>query len=330
VTGTGDDVGGLAGASFGSISDSSSSGAVTGVKYVGGVVGLNYGSISYGGDYGGVSGVEYVGGLVGWNDASGAISHSSASARGGVTATATAAADSGDYAGGLVGVNEGSISDSTVYQHTVTGVGLVGGLVGLNRGSVTTSNSGAAATGDLYVGGLVGWNDTGATVNTSIAMGAVTGTTGGEDASGNDYIGGAVGVNFGSLSNSYATGTVSGVKVVGGLVGTNMPGGASVTTSYATGAVTATNGAAGAVFGANSGEVASVYGFTGFSGQPVASGYLSPTASGDATLLTNAQATDQAAYGGFDFDATWIVNSFNSYLTPYGTPTLHWYDNENE
>jgi hypothetical protein len=326
VTGTGDDVGGLAGASFGSISSSYSTGTVTGVKYVGGVVGLNYGSIYHGGDYGGVSGVEYVGGLVGWNDASGAISRSSASAPGGVTATATGAADSGDYAGGLVGVNKGSISVSYVYQGTVTGVGLVGGLIGLNRGSVTTSYSQADATGDLYVGGLVGWNDTGATVNTSIAFGAVTGTTGGEDASGNDYVGGAVGVNFGSLTDSYATGAVSGVKVVGGLVGTNMPG-ASVTTSYAIGAVSATNGAAGAVFGANSGEVTSVYGFPGFSGQPVASGYLSPTASGDATLLTNAQASDQAAYVGFDFDTTWIAGAY--YLTPYGAPTLQWYDNEN-
>jgi hypothetical protein len=119
---------------------------------------------------------------------------------------------------------------------------------------------------------------------------------------------------------------VSGVKVVGGLFGTNMPG-ASVTTSYAIGAVSATNGAAGAVFGANSGEVTSVYGFPGLSGQPVASGYLSPTASGDATLLTNAQASDQAAYVGFDFDATWIAGAY--YLTPYGAPTLQWYDNEN-
>jgi hypothetical protein len=223
-------------------------------------------------------------------------------------------------------VNKGSISNSTVYEGTVTGVGLVGGLVGLNRGSVTTSFSRAAATGDLYVGGLVGWNDTGATVNTSFAIGAVTGLTGGEDASGNDYVGGAVGVNFGSLTDSYATGAVSGVKVVGGLVGTNMPG-ASVTTSYATGAVSASNGAAGAVFGVNAGEVTSVYGFPALSGQPVASGYLSPAASGDATLLTNAQATSQAAYVGFNFDATWILNN---YLTPDGTPTLKWYFDEND
>ena len=338
---SGDDVGGLVGASFGMISNSSASGAVSassgnhvggligynsgavtgdtatgsvqGSGYVGGLIGLNYAGVSGASASGTVNGAEYVGGLVGWNEVTGVISNSSAA--GPTTGTATAAANSGDYVGGLVGVNKGEVSNSRSGSSAVSGASLVGGLVGLNQGLVTASTAAAPTTGDLYVGGLVGWNDTGANVSRSFSIGSVSGLPGGQDAGGNDYVGGAVGVNFGSLANIYATGAVSGIKVVGGLVGTNMPGGASVTTSYATGAVTATSGAAGALFGVNAGQVSYVYGFPGLSGQSAASGYLAPNATGDGTLLSAGQEDGSAAYAGFDFSSTWMAN-------PNGPPTL--------
>ena len=321
VTGGGDDVGGLAGANFGVVSNSSSVAAVTGVDhvgglvgynsgpvkdslgygavagrdYVGGLVGLNYGAVSVNVAYApSVAGAEYVGGAVGWNDLAGALS--------GDQSNANLVTASGNYAGGLVGVNKGVVGNG-VSASQVTGAGLVGGLVGLNQGSVTGSNDFGPVTGNLYLGGLVGWNDTGATIETSYATGSVTGNAGGQDAFGNDYVGGLVGVNFGAVADTYATGAVSGVQVVGGLVGTNTnpPNGfASVTASYATGSVGASAGAVGSTFGVQAGEVTSVYGFPSLSGQPVESGYVNAGSTGDGSDLTAAQENGSAAYTGFD------------------------------
>jgi hypothetical protein len=98
-------------------------------------------------------------------------------------------------------------------------------------------------------------------------------------------------------------------------VGTNMPGGASVATSYATGAVSASAGAVGTTFGVQAGEVTEVYGFPSLSGQPTETGYYNAGATGDGTDLTAAQEDGSAAYVGFDFTNTWQSN-------PNGPPTL--------
>ncbi len=356
VTGTGDDVGGIAGASFGTIGivgvatptniagyshvdgitvngldhvgglvgsnfaslQADGDAQVTGNNYVGGAVGVNYGpvvaTVQANNSAPTVKGANYVGGLIGWNDTAGTVSESDA----GVQVIA-----SGNYVGGLLGVNKGSVANSTAAAYdndgslgSVSGAGLVGGLVGLNQGLISQSNATIPVTGDLYVGGLVGWNDTGATITTSYSIGAVTGIAGGQEVgTNNDYVGGLVGVNFGSVANTYATGAVSGVQVVGGLVGTNMPGGASVSTSYSTGAVSASRGAVGTTFGVQAGEVSYVYGFPSLSGQPVENGYTNAGSTGGGTDLTPAQEDGSAAYVGFDFTNTWQSN-------PDGPPTL--------
>ncbi len=308
------DVGGLVGYNSGPLSGSASFGynhtvfgtnVVSGTNYVGGLVGVNWDAVTGSSDSI-VNGTQYVGGLVGWNTSYGTVS-------GGVATGASTG--TGDYVGGLAGVNEGSVFSSAA-SGSVLGAGYVGGLVGLNRGSIGSSTASGAVSGSLYLGGLVGWNDTGATVTTSYATGKVTGIAGGQEVgTDNDYVGGLVGVNFGSIANSYATGAVSGVQVVGGLVGTNMPGGASVTTSYATGAVSASGGAVGTTFGVQAGEVSYVYGFPSLSGQPVENGYTNAGSTGGGTDLTAAQEDGSAAYAGFDFTNTWQANSA-------GPPTL--------
>ena len=59
--------------------------------------------------------------------------------------------------GGLVGDNEGTVSNS-YSTGNVTGTGWVGGLVGANLGTVSNSYSTGSVTGDSSVGGLVGDN----------------------------------------------------------------------------------------------------------------------------------------------------------------------------
>jgi filamentous hemagglutinin family protein len=137
-------------------------------------------------------------------------------------------------AGGLLaGWNSGTIRNSYT-TGTVNGVDSaleVGGLVGANTGTIFNSHSSATIGGDgtaTQVGGLVGANY-GGTISNSYATGNV---------SGGSYVGGLVGQNsfnelsyinstggaVSSISNSFATGAVSGNSYVGGLVGLDLGG----------------------------------------------------------------------------------------------------------
>ncbi len=86
----------------------------------------------------------------------------------------------------------------------------MGGLVGVNDGVVSQSYASGSVSGSTWVGGLVGYNDS--MVSQSYASGNVSGTS---------YVGGLVGLNNNMVSQSYASGSVSGTTSVGGLVGDN-------------------------------------------------------------------------------------------------------------
>ncbi|TBU88656.1 MBG domain-containing protein [Phytopseudomonas dryadis] len=90
-------------------------------------------------------------------------------------------------------------------------------------------------TGYNHLGGLVGYNY-GGTISNAYATGSVTGT------GANNYLGGLVGINVGNISNAYATGSVNGTGTgtnnrLGGLVGNNV---GTITNAYATGSVNST------------------------------------------------------------------------------------------
>ena len=185
-----------------------------------------------------------VGGLIGRND--GSVSDSSA----------TGAVTGFENVGGLVGKNgylnvaADSISNSFATGAVTGSYKNTGGLIGANYGSVVDSHATGAVTGDHNTGGLVGFNY-GYNNSVSISNSYATG-----DVSGNNNIGGLVGQNssnYGStvsISSSYATGAVSGNNNVGGLVGQNegvWSGTASISNSYATGAVTGTGNTGGLV-----------------------------------------------------------------------------------
>jgi hypothetical protein len=136
--------------------------------------------------------------------------------------------------GGLVGtLGTGEISESS-FTGDVTGTNTVGGLVGLAFGDITDSTFSGSVTGERYVGGIAG--GTGApTISNSSASGSVTGLAGG---GGN--IGGLVGGGSATITDSHADVTVTGATGnanIGGLLGY---GDLSVTisNSYSTGAVT--------------------------------------------------------------------------------------------
>jgi hypothetical protein len=92
---------------------------------------------------------------------------------------------------------------------------------------------------------------------------------------GNHIVGGLVGENsYGTVSDSYSTGSVTGNYTVGGLVGSNYQ--ATVSNSYSTGSVSGNNTIGGLV-GDNSGSISSSFWDTETSGQPTSDGGMGKT-----------------------------------------------------
>jgi filamentous hemagglutinin family protein len=106
---------------------------------------------------------------------------------------------------------------------------------------------GGSVIGQARVGALVG--DNSGAISNSYATGSV---------SGNNYVGGLVGFNdLGAIASSYATGSVTGTsQSVGGLVGESS---GTVNESYATGSVTGTSQSVGGLAGVSSGTVSNSY-----------------------------------------------------------------------
>ena len=139
-----------------------------------------------------------------------------------------------DDVGGLVGFNDGGTISNSDVSGSISGGHQVGGLAGRNQfgGSIENSQASGTVLGYRNAGGLVGANYD--TISDSHATAAVTS----EFPSTIEQAGGLVGLNQdGTISNSYATGTVEGNQDIGGLVGKN-DSGTIEENSYATGDVT--------------------------------------------------------------------------------------------
>jgi len=147
----------------------------------------------------------------------------------------------------------------------ITGKSYVGGLLGYNNsGTISACYATGPVTGSSYVGGLVGHNSSGR-ISACYATGAVTGSS--------SDLGGLVGTNGpGTITASYATGRVTGSSSysfdVGGLVGGNWYGAISV--CYATGAVSGSG--SGGLVGNNSGTITASFWDTQTSGQSSSAG----------------------------------------------------------
>lgn len=217
VTG-GNNTGGLVGRGGNlPIINSHSTCTVQGNNSVGGLSGTGSGfTNSYAS--GNVTGIDMVGGLVGEvTQNAGTISGSYAT--GNVVATG-----SNGSVGGLIGRAQSGTVLRSHATGTVTGSNIVGGLIGLNQATISQSFATGKVTStanniNARVGGLVGENDNGR-INDSFATGDV------------DYIAGTAGGLVGlsgdehrsKILNTYAIGRVTGghnVALKGGLIGTS-------------------------------------------------------------------------------------------------------------
>lgn len=173
-----------------------------------------------------ITGVSDLGGLVGLNE--GVIKNSSVS--GELVGTG--------YVGGLVGRNLGRIINSSSAASTEsgsTGLAVAGGLVAENVGRITNSHSTGAVKFARAAGGLVGIN----TVNHATSVsGIIESSSSSSTVRGGDYVGGLIGSNETSavVTGSHSSGNVEGGRYAGGLSGTNFS--STITKSYSTGNVT--------------------------------------------------------------------------------------------
>ncbi len=159
---------------------------------------------------------------------------------------------------------------------SVKGGYVSGGVVGINEGTVTgCSFSGTVKGTDRYVGGVVGWNDQG-TVENCYNTGTVEGSS--------VYVGGVVGYGYdGTVKNCYNTGTVTGSSSTGGVIGYSYIG--TVTNCYNTGTVTGSSSTGGVVGNNNGGTVTNCY----YKNDSAQGGINGGDASGQAESKTEAQ-----------------------------------------
>lgn len=166
-------------------------------------------------------------------------------------------------AGGIAGWNGGSIKNCSTYATLGTqqdGYAYLGGIVGINNGTVTDSAPAASITvrGRYIIGGVAGLNLTNASItyNTSNNIIPVT-------VQANECAGGVAGVNCGSIALGGTTlrVNITAESYAGGIAGSNNMRNnkaASIAGGNVTGTVTATKNYAGGAAGANYANISDV------------------------------------------------------------------------
>lgn len=139
-----------------------------------------------------------------------------------------------EYIGGLCGRSDGRIAGCSVENADVIGKYYVGGLCGHNEtGTIANSFSTGLVRGQSTTGGLVGGNGEYAISEGVIQCSFSTATI--IFKTGSSYkVGGLCGENWGTVSQSYATGAVTGQYYFGGLCGGNY---GTIVDCYASGGV---------------------------------------------------------------------------------------------
>lgn len=183
---------------------------------------------------------------------------------------------------GLFGITDGSVIQNIGLTNlNVIGRDNVGGMAGVNNGSISNAYVTGTIAAVNNAGGLAGVND--GTISNAYATSSINAT--GSVAGG---LAGSLG-STGSISNTYASGAVTGGSVVGGLVGESA---GTISNTYASGLVTGTS-TSGLVASVTDGLVDSSYWNIDSTGQAT---------SADGTGLSTAAMHDVNSFSGWDID----------------------------
>ncbi len=252
ISGNGNGIGGLVGnmETNSRINNSRASNSILSDvgDFLGGLVGfMNTSVIEGSSTSGSVSGNgESLGGLVGSMIANSQINNSSSSS--------SISSDTGNFVGGLVGLMNTSTIEGSSTSGSVSGNGnALGGLVGsmVANSEISNSSSSCVISGNgETIGGLVGSMFTNSRINNSSSSCSISGNA--------QYLGGAVGsISQSNLFSVYATGDVSGLSRVGGLVGFIFAGATTtIDRVYSTGTVSASGTGVGIGSGVAGGLIA--------------------------------------------------------------------------
>lgn len=201
------------------------------------------------------------------------------------------------YCGGVVGFSHsGSVINNTHARMTMIGSFSVGGLIGNGRTDVYRSSSDSIVSGSNWVASLYGCCDSGGSITESYAKGSV---------SGSDYVAGLVGRAVGcTITDSYSWANVTGGNNAGGLVGYALSSG-SITDSYSTGVVSGGSYVGGLIGRKDVGiTVTNSYWDNETSGQ-------SSSAAG--TGLPTSEMFKEVSFSGWDFVDIWTILEDVSY-----------------
>lgn len=152
-------------------------------------------------------------------------------------------------AGGLTGVNDGTITDGSMVNsmgNQQEGYRCLGGIAGINNGTITNSAPAESSSirGGLDIGGVAGYNSESGVITLENANGNVYGIT---------ATGGVAGYNLGTITARSVTVKVSGTTQTGGVAGLNAVSGTIGIDPYASGSYAMTIEAATTVSSSDNG-----------------------------------------------------------------------------
>ncbi|WP_145651033.1 YDG domain-containing protein, partial [Rhizobium sp. ERR 942] len=186
-----------------------------------------------------------------------------------------------------------NIDASETSGANASGVWSTGGWVPL--ANINTMFSGSLNGNNHTISGLTvtGYDQVGLF---AVSAGSISnlGLVGGSVAGVRSNVGALAGWNYGTISNSYSTATVSGLFEVGGLVGMNI---GTISSSYATGSVSGSNVFVGGLVGYNSGAIINAYATGAVSGGAVGTGGLVGNNSDRGGTINSSYATGSVSGG---------------------------------
>ncbi len=195
-------------AAFGATNGSYGAKGASTNEYVGGIMGVNYSPYVYGAyNESTVTGASNVGGIAGKNDIRKDFAGTIFSDGGQLNYVANA--------GSVTSIADLITTDDSKKSS------YVGGIIGSNYGVINRGRNTGTVTGVNYVGGIAGFNASGAEM-TNISNDIAA------EISGEKYVGGIVGTNAGEITgdmNLVNEGKVKGNQYVGGVAGQNQAGG---------------------------------------------------------------------------------------------------------
>ncbi|MEG1528826.1 MAG: hypothetical protein RR405_00600, partial [Clostridia bacterium] len=235
-------------------------------------------------------GSSVIGGIVGFNGGATITAKMLVSCGEGVYSRGTTTLNlngtqyTGSFAGGIVGVNLGTISNATFESGNVISVGsgdFLGGIAGFNCGIISNCSTKA------------GKYQNGTSMSTNI------GTVAGSFAFYGNYVGGIVGYSTGTISNCFNGASVKGVNNVGGIAGYTSN---TISNCANEATVTGTGSNVGGIVGSGTSSISYCFNLSAVSGGSVVGGLVG----------TGSTATDSWAF--YTADKTAGHNDIGKYV----------------